>query len=165
MPSSPAGPTSPVPEHLHTVTPRLVVRDGAAAIDFYRVAFGAEEIGERFNGPGGELIHAEVRIGDSVVMITDEADNGAPAKSPQSLGGVVSAIMATYWEDVDGVWDRAVAAGAEIVYPLADQFYGERGGRLRDPFGQQWMMAQHIEDVSPEEMRKRSEAMLAAAAK
>lgn len=147
---------SPVPEHLHTVTPRLVVRNGAEAIDFYRDAFGAAEIGERFSGPVGELIHAELRIGDSVVMISDEAENGAPAKSPESLGGVVSAIMATYWEDVDIAWERAVAAGAEVVYPLADQFYGERGGRLRDPFGQQWMLSQRIEEVSHEEMNRRA---------
>jgi PhnB protein len=134
----------------------LVVRNGAAAIDFYGKAFGAEELGERFTGPAGEVIHAEIRIGDSVVMITEESDDDAPAKSPQSLGGVVSAIMALYWEDVDAAWDRAVAAGAEIIYPLADQFYGERGGRLRDPFGQQWMMSQHIEDVSHDEMNRRA---------
>jgi PhnB protein len=146
----------PIPEHLRTVTPRLVVRNGAAAIEFYGKAFGAEELGERFTGPGGEVIHAEIRIGDSVVMITEESDDDAPAKSPQSLGGVVSAIMALYWEDVDAAWDRAVATGAEIMYPLADQFYGERGGRLRDPFGQQWMMSQHIEDVSHDEMNRRA---------
>ena len=140
-------PISPVPEHLRTVTPRLVVSDGAAAIDFYQRAFAAEEIGERFTGPNGELIHAEVRIGDSVVMITDEGENGVPAKSPESLGAV-SAIMATYWEDVDSVWERAVAAGAEMIYPLADQFYGERGGRLRDPFGQQWMLSKRIAPIS-----------------
>jgi uncharacterized glyoxalase superfamily protein PhnB len=133
-----------------------VVRDGAAAIDFYRSAFGAEEIGERFTGPTGELVHAELRIGNSVVMITDEAEDGAPAKSPESLGGAVSAIMATYWEDVDAAWDRAVAAGAEVVYPLADQFYGERGGRLRDPSGHQWMLSQRIEHVSPQEMEQRA---------
>jgi PhnB protein len=146
----------PVPEHLRSVTPRLVVRNGAAAIEFYGKAFGAEELGERFTGPGGEVIHAEVRIGDSVVMITEESEPDAPAKSPESLGGVVSAIMALYWEDVGVAWDRAVAAGAEIMYPLADQFYGERGGRLRDPFGQQWMMSQHIEDVSHDEMNRRA---------
>jgi PhnB protein len=156
MSSEPVGPVAPIPEHLNTVTPRLVVRDGAAAIDFYRDAFAAEEIGERFTGPGGELIHAEVRIGDSVVMITDEDDNGAPAKVPASLGSVVSAIMATYWEDVDAAWERAVKAGAEVVYPLEDQFYGERGGRLRDPFGQQWMLAQRTEAVSREEMARRA---------
>jgi PhnB protein len=154
MSSNPSLP--PIPEHLHTVTPRLVVRNGAAAIDFYRKAFGAEELGERFTGPDGELIHAELRIGDSVVMISDEGDNGAPAKSPESLGGVVSAIMATYWEDVDAAWQRAVAAGAEVVYPLDDQFYGDRGGRLRDPFGQQWMLSQRTEDVSREEMARRA---------
>jgi PhnB protein len=147
---------NPVPEHLHTVTPRLVVRRGGAAIDFYRDAFGAEELGERFTGPNGEVIHAEVRIGDSVVMITEESDPDGPAKSPQSLGGAVSAIMGLYWEDVDAAWERALAAGAEIIYPLADQFYGERGGRLRDPFGQQWMLSQHIEDVSHDEMNRRA---------
>jgi PhnB protein len=147
---------SPVPEHLNTVTPRLVVRDGAAAIAFYRDAFGAVEIGERFTGPNGELIHAEIRIGDSVVMVTDAAENGAPARAPESLDGVVTAIMATYWEDVDAVWDRAVAAGAEVLYPLADQFYGERGGRLRDPFGHQWMLSQRLELLTPEEIERRA---------
>jgi PhnB protein len=146
----------PVPEHLRTVTPRLVVRNGAAAIDFYHNAFGAEELGERFTGPSGEVIHAEVRIGDSVVMITEDSDPDGPAKSPPLLGGSVSAIMALYWEDVDAAWERALAAGAEIIFPLADQFYGERGGRLRDPFGQQWMMSQHIEDVSHDEMNRRA---------
>lgn len=147
---------SPVPDHLRTVTPRLVVGDGAAAIAFYAEAFGAEEIGERFNGPDGELIHAEVRIGNSVVMITDEAGDGAPARSPQSLDGAVSAIMATYWEDVDAAWAQAIKAGAEVLFPLADQFYGDRAGRLRDPFGQQWMMSQRIELLSGEEMRRRA---------
>ena len=97
-------PVAPIPEHLHTVTPRLVVRGAASAIDFYHDAFGAEELGERFIGPNGELIHAEVRIGDSVVMVTDEAGDGGPARSPASLGGIVSAIMATYWSDVDAAW-------------------------------------------------------------
>jgi PhnB protein len=146
----------PVPEHLHTVTPRLVVRDGARAIEFYRDAFGAEEVAERFTGPHGELIHAEVRIGDSVVMLSDESDNGAPAKSPESLGGMVTAIMATYWSDVDAAWHRATAAGAEVVYPLEDQFYGDRAGRLRDPFGQQWMLSQRLEVVTGDEMKRRA---------
>jgi PhnB protein len=149
---------APVPEHLHTVTPRLVVRDAARAIEFYRAAFAAEEVGERFTGPDGELIHAEVRIGDSVIMLTDESDSGAPAKAPGSLGGMVTAIMATYWFDVDAAWHRAIAAGADVVYPLADQFYGERAGRLRDPFGQQWMLSQRIENVPAEEMAGRAAA-------
>lgn len=156
MPSDRTDSASAIPEHLRAVTPRLVVRDAAAAIDFYREAFGAVELGERFTGPDGGVIHAEVRIGDSVVMITDEAEDGAPARSPESPGGAVSAIMATYWEDVDAAWARAVDAGAEVVYPLADQFYGERGGRLRDPFGQRWMMSQRIEQLSREEMERRA---------
>ncbi len=147
---------NPIPEHLRTVTPRLVVRDGHAAIDFYRRAFGAVEIGERFTGPKREVIHAEVQIGDSVVMITEDSDPEAPVRSPESLGGCVTAVMALYWENVDAAWERALAAGAEVIHPLADQFYGERGGRLRDPFGQQWMMSQHIEDVSHEEMNSRA---------
>ena len=141
----------PIPEHQHTVTPRLVVSDGATAIEFYLRAFAAEEVGERFTGPGGELIHAEVRIGDSVVMLTGESDE---ARSPRSAG-TVTAILATYWEDVDAAWERALEAGAEVIYPLADQFYGERGGRLRDPFGHQWMLSQVIEAVTPEEMERR----------
>ena len=157
MAASRYGAVRPVPEHLHTVTPRLVVADGAAAIAFYAKAFGAQQIGERFTGPDGELIHAEIRIGNSVVMLTEDAVDG-PVSSPQRLGGMVTCVMALYWEDVDAAWERAVAAGAEVIYPLQDQFYGERGGRLRDPFGQQWMMSQHIEDVPAEEMARRASA-------
>ena len=157
MTASQPGAVSPVPGHLRTVTARLVVRDGAAAIAFYTRAFGAEELGERFTVPDGELIHAEIKIGDSVVMITQDAADG-PACSPEQLGGMVTCVMATYWENVDAAWERAVSAGAEVIYPLADQFYGERGGRIRDPFGQQWMMSQHIEDVPSDEMARRAAA-------
>jgi PhnB protein len=157
MPADAHASPRPIPEHLGTVTPRLVVSDGTAAIDFYRAAFGAEELGDRFIDPDGHVIHAELRIGDSVVMVSEDGgDPGAPARSPDALGGVVSAIIATYWEDVDAAWERAVAAGAEVVYPLDDQFYGERGGRLRDPFGQQWMMSQHSEDLTREELSRRA---------
>src|SRR5205807_2945833 len=122
-----------------------------AAIDFYGRAFGAREVDERFVDPGGRVIHAEVEIGGSVVMITEAGvDADAPVQVPSAASGPVTAIMATYWEDVDRVWQRAIAAGAEVIYPLADQFYGERGGRLRDPFGQQWMLSQRIEDLSAE---------------
>lgn len=138
------GDVSWIPEHLRTVTPRLLVRDGDAAIDFYRKAFAAQEVGERFTAPDGKVIHAEVRIGDSVVMVTDEADDGSgPARSPETLGAA-SAIMATYWEDVDFAWNRGLQAGAEVIFPLEDQFYGERSGRLRDPFGQQWMLSRRL---------------------
>jgi PhnB protein len=123
----------------------LVVRSGSEAVSFYVAAFGAEEIGDRVTGPHGELIHVVLRFGDAIVMITeDDGDPDSPAKSPPSLGGCVSAIMVTYWADVDQVWERAVSSGAEVIIPLADQFYGERGGRLRDPFGQQWMLGQRI---------------------
>jgi uncharacterized glyoxalase superfamily protein PhnB len=132
----------PVPEHLHTVTPRLIVGNGSDAIEFYVAAFKAQEIGERVIGPQGEVIHAEVRIGDSVVMITEDRDLTETALS--SREDSVTAIMATYWENVDEVWDRAVGAGAQVIFPLADHFYGDRGGRLRDPFGQQWMLSQRI---------------------
>ena len=142
----------PIPDHLHTVTPRLAVGDGA--IEFYARAFGAEQLGDAFRGPDGELIHVEIRIGDSVVMLTGESDN---ARMPG--GGPVTAIMATYWEDVDAAWERALAAGAEVIYPLADQFYGERGGRVRDPFGHHWMLSQVIEDVSHEEMERRAQEL------
>ena len=157
MNASETGAVSPIPDRLHTVTPRLVVRDGVAAIDFYRRAFGAQELGDRFTGPDGELIHAEILIGDSVVMITEDAADG-PVRSPERLGGMVSCVMSLYWENVDAAWERAISAGAEVMYPLEDQFYGERGGRLRDPSGQQWMMSQHIEDVSAEEMARRAAA-------
>ena len=162
MTASQPGSVRPVPERLHTVTPRLVVADGGAAIAFYAEAFGAEEVGERFTGPDGELIHAEIRIGDSVVMLTEDAVDG-PVSSPARLGGMVTCVMALYWEDVDVAWERAVAAGAEVIYPLENQFYGERGGRLRDPFGQQWMMSQHIEDVSAEDVSAEEMARRAAA--
>ena len=158
MNASETSAVSPIPDRLHTVTPRLVVWDGAAAIAFYGRAFGAEELGDRFTGPDGELIHAEIQIGDSVVMITGDAADG-PVRSPERLGGMVTCVMSLYWENVDAAWERAVSAGAEVIFPLDDQFYGERGGRLRDPFGQQWMMSQHIEDVSAEEMSRRAAAL------
>jgi len=146
----------PIPEHLHTVTPRLLVKGAADAIEFYRAAFGAHEIGERFVLPGGAIVHAQVRVGDSIVMLSDDpGDEDSPARSPVDLGGSVSAIMATHWENVDQVWDRAVKAGAEVIYPLEDQFYGERSGRLRDPFGQQWMLSERTEELSDEEIASR----------
>ena len=131
----------PVPEHLHTVTPRLIVRNGADAIEFYVAAFKAKEIGDRVIGAQGEVVHAEVRIGDSVVMITEDIELANLTVTSEDS---VTAIMATYWENVDEVWDSAVNAGAQIIFPLEDHFYGERGGRLRDPFGQQWMLSQRI---------------------
>jgi uncharacterized glyoxalase superfamily protein PhnB/catechol 2,3-dioxygenase-like lactoylglutathione lyase family enzyme len=139
----------PVPEHVGTVTARLVLNRAAEAIEFYRDAFDAQELGERFTGPDGEIIHAEILIGDSVVMITETTDE-VPA------GALAGTIMATYWENVDTAWERALGAGAEVVFPLADHFYGERGGRLLDPFGQQWMLSQRIEILSHDEVVARA---------
>jgi PhnB protein len=151
-------PVAPVPPHLTTVTPRLVVADGAAAIDFYVAAFGAEPVGERHTMPDGSLIHAELRIGNAVVMLTQDTGDGAPAQAP-GAERPVNVILATYWEDVDGAWDRALAAGAEVIYPLADHFYGERGGRFRDPFGHQWMLSRVTEVLSADEIARRGAAL------
>jgi PhnB protein len=140
--------SSGVPEHLHTVTPRLVVSDGAAAIEFYAQAFGAQEIGQRFLDPEGRVVHAEIEIGDSVIAI-GEADVGDSAAG-------VNVILETYWRDVDTAWERALRAGAEVIFPLADQFYGDRSGRVGDPFGQQWVLSQRIEHLSPEELEARA---------
>jgi PhnB protein len=146
--------TDPVPSHLTTVTPRLVVPDGIAAIDFYSRAFGAEEHGDRFITPDGAVIHAEIRIGDAIVMITEEpVDTEAPARPPGAAGGVVTAIMEMYWPNVDAVWERALSAGAEIIYPLEDQFYGDRAGRVRDPFGHQWILSQRLRELSAADLR------------
>lgn len=146
----------PVPEHLHTVTPRLVVRDARAAIEFYRAAFGAQQRGALFAGPGGAVVHAEIQLGDSVVYLTEPGDNGGGAAAPAP--GQVTAIMVVTVPDVDQLWARAVAAGCEVIHPLADQFYGEREGRVRDPFGQQWMLGSHIEDVDQAELDRRMQA-------
>ena len=147
---------APIPESLHSVTPLLTCTPCADAIDFYQRAFGAEEIMPRMTGPDGLVAHAELRIGDSVVMLGDEWPDG-PTRSPRTLGGSTMALF-IYTSDVDALWDRAVAAGAEIVFPLEMQFYGDRGGRLRDPFGHTWGLAQHVENVSLEEMERRMAA-------
>jgi PhnB protein len=147
----------PVPDGLHTVTPRLVFEDAAAAIAFYETAFGAEKLDEPFAGPDNAIVHAEMRVGDSVVYLTDEGDD-RDGVAPASTEGRVTAVMTLTIPDVDSLWSRAVAAGCEIVYPLADQFYGDRGGRLRDPFGHQWMLRSHIEDVDRAELDRRMRA-------
>jgi PhnB protein len=149
----------PVPERLHTITPRLVVNDSAAAIELYAKAFDAEPLGEPFRDPDGKVVHAEIRIGDSVVFVTDEGDDGNGV-APGSVGGRVTTVLALNVPDVDRVWSQALAAGCEVVYPLADQFYGDRGGRLRDPFGHQWMVSTHIEDVDDEEIERRMRALM-----
>ena len=144
---------SPIPEHLHSVTPSLVCTPCAEAIDFYTRAFGAEQLGPIMTGPDGTVAHAEMRIGDSVIMLGDEWPDG-PTQSPTTVGGSTAALF-IYTDDVEALWERAVAAGAEEVFPLQMQFYGDKSGRLRDPFGHTWGLGQHVEDVSEEEMERR----------
>src|SRR5262252_1024291 len=145
----------PIPEGYHAVTPYLIVRGAAEAIEFYQKAFGATEL-FRFAAPDGKIGHAEIKIGDAPIMLADEfADMGY--KGPQSLGGSPVSLM-IYVEDVDTVFNRAVAAGATVKEALQDKFYGDRMGTLTDPFGHRWHVATHIEDVSPEEMQRRAKA-------
>ena len=144
-----------IPKGHHTVTPSLFVAGAAKAIDFYRRALGAEEV-MRFPAPDGTIMHAELRIGDSIIMLADEMpDQGG--RGPKSIGGTPVSFF-VYGENVDAAWKRAVDAGAKPVVPLADQFWGDRTGCLEDPFGHQWWLAQHIEDLTPEELRKNAES-------
>lgn len=146
--------TKSVPEGYHSITPYLIVKGAARAIDFYIKAFGATEI-MRIPGPDGKVMHAELRIGDSVIMLADE--NG-PHTSPETVGGTTVALM-IYIEDVDGVFARGLSLGAKEMRAVQDQFYGDRSGNLIDPFGHVWTIATHVEDVSPEEMQRRMEAL------
>jgi len=142
----------PIPAGYHNVTPYLIVRNAAAAIDFYKKAFNAVEL-MRFPGPGNKIMHAEVKIGDSPVMLSDEMPEGGYV-GPQTLGGVGVSMM-LYVDDVDTRFAQAVAAGATIKRPVQDQFYGDRTGTLVDPFGHVWSIGTHKEDVSMEEMQRR----------
>ena len=145
----------PIPDGYHTVTPYLALRDAARAIEFYKKAFGAKEE-LRISGPGGKIGHAEIVIGDSHIMLADEHPERGHL-GPQSRGGSTVSIM-LYLENVDTVVERAVAAGAKLLMPVADQFYGDRMGGLEDPFGQVWYVATHTEDVPAEEMQRRAAA-------
>jgi PhnB protein len=141
----------PIPDGYRSVTPYLYIRGAANAIDYYKNVFGAKEH-VRMPGPNGRIMHAELQIGDSMIMLADE-NLQIDAKSPATLGGVASSLL-LYVENVDAVTQRAVTAGAELVRPVQDQFYGDRSGTINDPFGHTWSIATHIEDVSPEEMKK-----------
>ena len=147
----------PIPDGYHTATPYLIVNDGAAAIEFYKKAFHATEL-LRLPGPGGKLMHAEVKIGDSPIMLADEFPEMGIV-SPASLGGSPVSML-LYVEDVDARFEQALAAGGKEKKPLQDQFYGDRSGTLIDPFGHSWTIATHVEDVSHEEMERRFEEMM-----
>ena len=140
-----------IPRGFHTVTPSIVVAGAAKALDFYKKAFGAEEL-SRFPGPDGSIMHAEFKIGDSVIMLGDEMpDMGS--RGPKLIGGSPVSFF-IYGENVDAAWKRAVDAGATVVMPLADQFWGDRTGCLEDPFGHKWWLAQRTQELSPEELRQ-----------
>jgi PhnB protein len=145
------------PEGYHTLTPYLIVRGGAEAIDWYKKVLGAVEL-FRFPGPPGKIGHAELKIGDSLFMLADEFPE-MDARSPQAFGGSPVGIL-VYVTDVDAIFKGAVAAGAKIVKPLQDQFYGDRSGTIADPFGHKWTIATHKEDVAPDEMARRAQAAM-----
>jgi uncharacterized glyoxalase superfamily protein PhnB len=145
---------NPIPQGYHTVTPSLMIDGADRAIDFYQKAFGAVE-DSRFAGPDGRIMHAQIRIGDSVLMLGDESPEHG-ARGPRSYGGTPVAFF-IYSDNVDAAWKQAVGAGATEYVPLADQFWGDRAGCLEDPFGHRWWLAQHIQDLSPEELRQKAE--------
>ena len=149
-----------IPKGYHTVTPSLVVAGAVRAIDFYKKAFGAEEI-MRFPAPDGSIMHAELKIGDSMIMLSDEMpDHGV--RGPAFHGGA-SVSFFVYSENVDKAWKRALDAGGKQIMPLIDQFWGDRSGCVEDPFGHRWWLAQHVQDLTQDEIRKAAEEFFAQA--
>src|SRR5687768_9951490 len=150
-------PVKPIPDGYHSITPYLIVNNAVRALEFYRDAFGATEL-MRMEQPGGKVGHAEIQIGDSRVMLADEFPEMG-AKSPTSIGGSPVGLM-LYVEDVDARFRQAIAAGAKELRPVQDQFYGDRSGTLLDPFGHQWTIGTHTEDLTDEEIKQRMAAMM-----
>jgi len=146
---------NPIPEGYHSVTPYLSIKGAAKAIDYYKQVFGATEL-FRMAGADGKIGHAEIKIGNSPIMLADEFPE-MEFVSPQTLGGSPIGLM-IYVDDVDTMFNQALSAGATEVKPLQDQFYGDRSGTLKDPFGHVWTVATHVEDVAPEELQKRAAA-------
>src|SRR5712691_4662341 len=146
----------PIPEGMHTVTPHLICAGAAEAIEFYKQAFGAVEL-SRMPGPDGKIMHASIRIGDSVIMLNDEMPDWG-SFGPKSLKGSPVTIH-LYVENADAVFEQAVGAGAKVTMPLDDMFWGDRYGKLEDPFGHHWSVGTHVREVSPEEMQKAMEQM------
>ena len=151
--------TKPIPPGLHSVTPTLTMREAGKAINFYKRAFGAGER-MRFPAPDGKgIMHAEIKIGDSIIFLSDERPEMG-CRGPQSLGGTPVGFF-LYVEDVDQAFDRAVSAGAKSESPVTDMFWGDRCGQLTDPFGHKWTLATHKEDLTMEEIRKRAQGFFA----
>lgn len=146
----------PIPDGYHSVTPYLMIKGASEAIEFYKRAFGATEL-FRLAAPGGQIGHAEIKIGDSLIMLADPCEEGA-FRNPQSLGGS-SVGLHVYVADVDAQFAQAIKAGAKAVKPVQDQFYGDRSGTLEDPFGHIWFLSTHKEDVAPDEINRRAEAL------
>jgi PhnB protein len=151
----------PIPDGYHAITPNLVCRNAAQAIDFYKTVFGATET-VRMPGPGGKIMHAELKIGDSTLFLNDSMSQTGPAE-PQA-GSSNPTYLHLYVADVDTVFERAVKGGSRVEMPLQDMFWGDRYGKLTDPFGQQWSIATHIEDVGREDMKRLQDAFFAKAA-
>ncbi len=154
-------PVRAIPEGYHSISPSLTCKNAARAIEFYKSVFGATEV-MRMPGPEGKIMHAELKIGDSIIFINDEFPGMAEAPAP---GVTPSLFMFLYTEDVDSVYNRAVSMGSMVVMPLENMFWGDRYGKVMDPFGHQWGIAQHVEDVAPQEMKRRQDAMAANMAK
>ncbi|MDR3747429.1 MAG: VOC family protein [Acidobacteriota bacterium] len=148
----------PIPEGSHSITPHLVVNNGAEAVTFYKNAFGAEVLGVHYT-PDGKVMHAELKVGDSKFMLADEFP-GMSSPSPKTLGGTC-VVLNLYSVNVDSLFDQAVKAGAVVTMPLANQFWGDRYGQIQDPFGHVWALGQHIEDVAPDEMERRGKELFA----
>jgi len=149
----------PVPDGYPRVMPYLIVDGADAAIDFYTSVLGATER-MRMNGPDGSVGHAELNLGDAVIMLADESP-AVDARGPRTIGGT-PVFLHVYVEDVDGVFDQAVQAGAKALRPVEDKFYGDRGGEIEDPFGHRWSLATHVEDVPEDEMARRAAEMMGA---
>ena len=149
--------TKAVPEGYHTATPYLIMDDASGAIEFYERAFGAKEL-TRFDAPGGKVGHAEIKVGDSILMLADEYPEMG-YRSPHAMGGTTVSIM-LYLDDVDAVFEEAVAAGAKVLRPVQNQFYGDRTGTLEDPYGHMWTLATHVEDLSHQEIMLRAQTAM-----
>ena len=152
---------SPIPEGYTSVTPYLVVKDAAKAIEYYKKVFGAKEL-FRMDGPNGTVGHAELQIGNARIMLADENPSMGQGHSSATSIGSSPVSLYLYIPDVDRVVERAVAEGAKIIKPIQDQFYGDRSGFVQDPFGHFWGIATHVEDVSPKEMEERMKKLQAA---